>query len=76
MDCKLVIFIICSDDGQKNETINNRSTNVRSVAGEQRKSRKWLRTSLGAGPKQIDDVEVWTQVAHDLELRHESLLLT
>lgn len=32
-------------------------------------------TVLGAGSQQVDDVEMRTQVAHDLQLRHEGLSL-
>lgn len=32
-------------------------------------------TSFGAGSQQVDDVEMRSQVAHDLQLRHEGLLL-
>lgn len=32
-------------------------------------------TPFGAGPQQVDDVEVRPQVAHDLQLGHEGLLL-
>lgn len=34
----------------------------------------WL-TSVGAGSQQVDDVLVVTQVAQDLQLRHQSLPL-
>ena len=33
-------------------------------------------TLLGASPQQVNDVQVRTQVAHDLQLRHQSLGLT
>lgn len=32
-------------------------------------------TLFSAGSQQVDDVEVWTQVTHDLQLRHQSLSL-
>lgn len=32
-------------------------------------------TVFGAGSEQVDDVEVRTQVTHDLQLRHQSLSL-
>lgn len=33
-------------------------------------------TSFSAGAQQVDDVQVGPKVTHDLQLRHEGLLLT
>lgn len=43
---------------------------------ERRQGSQGSSTSFGAGPQQVDDVEVRSQVAHDLQLGHEGLLLT
>lgn len=37
---------------------------------------EWGLTVFGAGSEQVDNVEVRTQVTHDLQLRHQSLSLT
>lgn len=33
-------------------------------------------TSFGAGPQQVDHIQMGPEVTHDLQLRHEGLLLT
>lgn len=42
---------------------------------EMRQRTQGSATSFSAGPQQVDDVEMRSQVAHDLQLGHKGLLL-